>query len=613
VLYSALARPTSARQPDEQFCTDLAKLSLVYMNGMATNNTVLCIHRDPAQLNLLQKNGYDVVAAANGSDGLRLFMSQAVDAVVLDYQLGLLNGGVVAAEIKKIKPRIPIVMLVDTSDVPKDALTSVDAVVIKSDGPQFLLESLHFVLKVVPAQRHKGKLRDAKASPVVELPLGGEARMPEASAAAGADFQRFFESEPGLHVVLSPERNYEIIAVTDSYLRATMTTREQLLGRSLFDVFPGNPADSGAPAVRNSLRASLNTVVRTGKPEVLTAYKYDIRRPAFAGGDFEERHWIPVNWPVFSADWSVRHIIHCVQDVTRLVQRKQYGNDEPRASETLQARAENSEAELVLRKEEIQSLTRELHAADAAQVALEASQLVQQTDQLREANSNLRDLTARLLQVRDEERRKIARELHDSIGQMLVAQSIYLSSIAMESGHLSSTAVKALTDSTALVEQMSKELRTISYLLHPPLLDEAGLGSAIRWFADGFAERSKIRVSLEVSPDLGRLSAEMEIAIFRIVQECLTNIYRHSGSPSAMIRLAFSAEGITLEVKDEGTGISAEKRRKVASGKLPGVGLRGMRERISQLGGLIEINSTAHGTAIIARFPIPGAAISIAS
>jgi signal transduction histidine kinase/CheY-like chemotaxis protein len=573
---------------------------------MGTNNTVLCIHRDPAQLSLLKQNGYDLVTATNGSDGLKLFMSQVVDAIVLDYQLGLLNGGVVAAEIKKVKPQVPIVMLVDHEDLPKDALTSVDALVVKSDGPQFLLETLHFVLGVMPAQRNKGKATNAEVSPVMQSSSGGEAGMSEPSVAANADFQRFFESGPGLCVVLSPERNYEIIAMTDSYLRATMTIREQLLGRSLFDVFPGNPADSNASEVRNNLRASLDAVMRTGKTDVMSVYKYDIRRPSFAGGDFEERHWSPVNSPVFSPDWSVRHVIHCVQDVTGLVQREQ-------ASEMLRSRAEHSEAELILREQEIQGLTRKLRAADAAQLELEASQLIKQTEQLREANSNLRDLTARLLQVRDEERRKISRELHDRLGQMLVAQSIYLSSIAMESGYLSATAAKALTDSTALVDQMSSDLRTISYLLHPPLLDEAGLESALRWFAEGFAERSKIRVSLELSPALGRLSDEMEITIFRIVQECLTNIYRHSGSPSATIRLALSTEGIILEVKDEGRGISPDRRKKVVSGKMPGVGLRGMRERIAQLGGLIEINSTGHGTAIVARIPIPNAAISAAS
>ena len=126
---------------------------------MSTQSTVLCIHREPAQLSLLKENGYRLVTATNGGDGLRVFMSWPVDAIVLDYHLGLLDGAVVAAEIKQVKPQIPIVMIADNLDLPNGALKSVDAIVAKSDGPHFLLETLHFVLNVKPAQRHQGKLR----------------------------------------------------------------------------------------------------------------------------------------------------------------------------------------------------------------------------------------------------------------------------------------------------------------------------------------------------------------------------------------------------------------------------------------------------------------------
>jgi|SRR5689334_2314758 len=129
------------------------------MTKMSTQRTVLCIHREPAQLSLLKENGYRLVTATNGGDGLRLFMSWPVDAIVLDYHLGLLDGAVVAAEIKQVKPQIPIVMIADNLDLPNGALKSVDAIVAKSDGPHFLLETLHFVLNVKPAQRHQGKLR----------------------------------------------------------------------------------------------------------------------------------------------------------------------------------------------------------------------------------------------------------------------------------------------------------------------------------------------------------------------------------------------------------------------------------------------------------------------
>jgi DNA-binding response OmpR family regulator len=126
---------------------------------MATNNTLLCIHRDPAELSLLQENGYELVTATNGRDGLRLFMSRPVDAIVLEYHLGLLDGSVIAAEIKQVRPQVPIVMLADHVELPDGALKSVDALVAKSDGPHFLLSTVHFVLNVKPAQRHEGKRR----------------------------------------------------------------------------------------------------------------------------------------------------------------------------------------------------------------------------------------------------------------------------------------------------------------------------------------------------------------------------------------------------------------------------------------------------------------------
>src|ERR1700736_1427350 len=160
----------------------------------------------------------------------------------------------------------------------------------------------------------------------------------------------------------------------------------------------------------------------------------------------------------------------------------------------------------------------------------------QRTIELDTANRNLRDLTARLLQLQDEERRRFARELHDSVGQTLVALNMNLATVAAEIERLSKTG-SVIKDSAALVEDLTKEVRTMSHLLHPPLLDEAGLNSALRWYIDGLVERSHIKVDLEYSQDLGRLSRELETAIFRTVQECLTNIHRHSQSPTAKVRV----------------------------------------------------------------------------
>ena len=218
------------------------------------------------------------------------------------------------------------------------------------------------------------------------------------------------------------------------------------------------------------------------------------------------------------------------------------------------------------------------------------------------AKESLRDLTGRLLQVQDEERRRLARELHDSAGQTLAALSMNLS--AMESAGLGTDrAAKGLTDSRLLVDALTKEIRTLSYLLHPPLLDETGLDSALRWYVSGFSERGQIRVDLELEENFGRLSRELEISIFRLIQESLTNIHRHSGSSSARIRLVRSGTQVELEIVDKGKGIPPEKQRELATAKA-GVGMRGMQERVRQLGGTFKITSNGKGTSVAVVFPI---------
>lgn len=227
----------------------------------------------------------------------------------------------------------------------------------------------------------------------------------------------------------------------------------------------------------------------------------------------------------------------------------------------------------------------------------------ERTTELDTANKNLRDLSARLLQLRDEERRRIARELHDSVGQLLAALTMNLSAVRVDIEQLTRTA-STLTDSEALVQEMSKEVRTISHLLHPPLLDEAGLVSALRWYVDGFAQRSNIKVDLDFPDDFRRLSREMETAIFRVVQECLTNIHRHSESPVAKIRIRQSDGQVVVEVQDRGKGIPPDKLNEMTAVGAPGVGIRGMRERLRQLGGDIEITSNGSGAVVTAWLPI---------
>ncbi len=231
------------------------------------------------------------------------------------------------------------------------------------------------------------------------------------------------------------------------------------------------------------------------------------------------------------------------------------------------------------------------------------------TADLNVANESLRELSSRLQQIRDEERRQIARELHDSVGQLLAALAMNIAVVQSQCHKLDSAGARAVSENAAMVEQISREIRTISHLLHPPLLDVAGLASALRWYVDGFSERSKIRVDVEIPEQFGRLSDEMEIAIFRMVQECLTNIHRHSGGTSAAIRIHEEEHEVLVEVRDQGKGIPLEKQLELSSSGRTGVGFRGMRERLRQLGGTLEIRSDNAGTTVSATLPLRDSAV----
>jgi signal transduction histidine kinase len=224
------------------------------------------------------------------------------------------------------------------------------------------------------------------------------------------------------------------------------------------------------------------------------------------------------------------------------------------------------------------------------------------TTELQIANQELRELSSRLQQTQDEERRRLARELHDSAGQLLVAIALDIAALKTEAHKLSAEGAKRLGDDAEMVDQLSTEIRTLSHLLHPPLLDEVGLSSALRWYIDGFAERSKISATLDLPENLGRLPGDLEIAIFRVVQECLTNIHRHARSPSCAVRIVEDENQLHVEIRDAGRGIPKDKQSALTS-SLGGVGLRGMQERIRQLGGTVEITSSEKGTLVEVTLP----------
>ena len=237
------------------------------------------------------------------------------------------------------------------------------------------------------------------------------------------------------------------------------------------------------------------------------------------------------------------------------------------------------------------------------EVRARTSELEERNNEVLRQSEQLRTLSRRLLRAQDEERRRIARELHDSAGQILTQLGMILARVAQEARQGGSYLAKDAEDSERLVQQLSQEIRTMSYLLHPPLLDEIGLSGALRWYTDGLMERSGMDIRLSVADDFGRLPSDMELVMFRLVQECLTNIHRHSESRSAVIQLSQDEKGVLLSVRDQGKGMSAEQLSEVRSGGA-GVGIRGMRERIRQFDGQMDIESSAQGTEISFTIPL---------
>jgi PAS domain S-box-containing protein len=223
------------------------------------------------------------------------------------------------------------------------------------------------------------------------------------------------------------------------------------------------------------------------------------------------------------------------------------------------------------------------------------------------AETTLRGLSQRLLQLQDEERRRIARELHDSTAQSLAALSLNLTVVETEAARLTEEARKALNESLALARHSSRELRTLSYLLHPPLLDESGLISAARWYVDGLSKRSGIRIDLDLPAPPCRLARDLETALFRIMQECLTNIIKHSGSPTARIHLTVEPTEVSMEIRDEGKGLpTAFPDQEADRISDLGVGIMGMHERVRQLYGRLDFKSGAWGTAVTVTLPRDG-------
>jgi PAS domain S-box-containing protein len=237
-------------------------------------------------------------------------------------------------------------------------------------------------------------------------------------------------------------------------------------------------------------------------------------------------------------------------------------------------------------------------------IGFDISELKQTEEALRQRTIALRNLSARLIRLQDDEHRRLSRELHDSLGQYLVAIKMNLLALRNSGGNGADAVFTEIDD---LLERSIVETRTLSHLLHPPALDELGLAAAAKWYVEGFAKRSGIDVSIELPPKMDRLPDAVELTLFRVLQESLTNIHRHSGSSSAEIHFAIDDAEVSLQIRDHGRGMPQDLlNRSQKTGAEAGIGLLGIRERVNELGAHLEITSDTNGTVVSVTVPLNG-------
>jgi len=409
--------------------------------------------------------------------------------------------------------------------------------------------TLDVSLTISPIRDDSGKVVGASK---VARDISEQSRVEKALRESEERLRAIVETTP--ECVKLVDRNGTLIHMNSSGLQMIGASElDTVLGKSIYGLI--------APEHREKFR-EFNERICAGERGAL---EFDI-----TGLNGIRRHMETHAAPLRNPDGAIVHL-GVARDVTK---RK-------RAEDMLRRHQETLEAEVRLRTLELEERN---------------TDVLRQTEQLRE-------LSRRLMQMQDEERRRMARELHDSAGQTLTILGMNLAQIVQKTGRKSPELAADVEKTQELVQQLHREIRTASYLLHPPLLDEAGLSSALSWYIQGLTERSDLNIQLEIPQQFERLPRDLELAVFRIVQECLTNVHRHSTSKTAAIRIAREADVVTVEVEDNGKGMSPERLLEIQS-KGSGVGIRGMRERLRQFGGSLNIFSDESGTRILVMIPV---------
>jgi signal transduction histidine kinase/CheY-like chemotaxis protein len=496
----------------------------------------------------LLQGRYEIVAVADGKSALKSAREQRPDLILTDVMMPQLDGfgllqSLRADESLKTTPVILISARAGEESRIDGLRAGADDYLVKPFSARELLAHVDSQLSLAILRRHAAEL---------------ERQLRE-------------KAELGRRAVRESEERFRALVNASSYVVYRMnpdwSEMRQLDGRGFMSDTPEPRSDwldeYIHPDDRPRLLEAIREAVRT---KSMFQLEHRVRRTDGTLGWTYSRAV-----PLLNENGEIIEWFGAASDVTA---RKEIEENYRRLAETLDAEAR-------LR-------TRELEARNA--------------DVLRQSE-HVRELSWQLLHIQDEERRHIARELHDSAGQTLAVLGMNLGILVQNASRQHPEIEQSLQQANELVQQLTKEIRTTSYLLHPPLLDENGLPAALSWYIGGLSDRSGLDIRFEISEKFGRLPREMELVVFRLVQECLTNIHRHSGSKTAVISVLRESHRVLVEVRDQGKGIPVQKLAQIQTNG-SGVGIRGMRERLRRFDGEMIIDSTNLGTTVLVTIPI---------